>query len=30
MREKIVKEVEGLAVIVKYLVHENYLENEND
>jgi ParB family chromosome partitioning protein len=29
MRERIVKEVEGLAVIVKYLVHENY-EDAND
>jgi hypothetical protein len=29
MREKIVKEVEGLAVIVKYLVYENY-EEAND
>jgi ParB family chromosome partitioning protein len=29
LREKIVKEVEGLAVIVKYLVYENY-EQESD
>ena len=30
MREKIVKEVQGLAVIIKYLIHENYIEETNN